>query len=49
MSAPVSSVAPPPVAPSWECSWGVFAAECPELGGRVGGTVWDTPAKSSGG
>ena len=26
------------VAPGWECSWGVFAAECPELGGRPGGT-----------
>lgn len=31
------------VAPGWECSWGVFAAECPELGGRVGGTAWDAP------
>lgn len=31
------------VAPGWECSWGVFAGECPELGGRVGGTVWDEP------
>jgi len=26
------------VAPGWSCSWGVFAAECPELGGRPGGT-----------
>lgn len=33
------------IVPGWECSWGVFASECPELGGRVGGTVWDTPAK----
>jgi hypothetical protein len=24
------------VVPGWECSWGVFAPECPELGGRVG-------------
>jgi hypothetical protein len=24
------------VVPGWECSWGVFAAECPELGGKVG-------------
>jgi hypothetical protein len=24
------------VAPGWECSWGVFAGECPELGGQVG-------------
>ena len=32
------------VVPGFECSWGVFAPECPELGGRVGGTAWDTPA-----
>lgn len=31
------------VVPGWECSWGVFAGECPELGGRVGGTAFDTP------
>jgi hypothetical protein len=31
------------IVPGWECSWGVFAGECPELGGRVGGTVWDEP------
>ena len=24
------------VVPGWECSWGVFAAECPELGGKIG-------------
>jgi hypothetical protein len=24
------------VVPGWECSWGVFAAECPELGGKLG-------------
>lgn len=29
------------VVPGWECSWGVFAAECPELGGRAGGSAWD--------
>jgi hypothetical protein len=29
------------VAPGWECSWGVFAGECPELGGKLGGTAWD--------
>jgi hypothetical protein len=29
------------VAPGWECSWGVFAPECPELGGRTGGSAWD--------
>ena len=28
------------VAPGWECSWGAFAAECPELGGRIGQTAW---------
>ena len=31
------------VVPGWECSWGVFAGECPELGGRTGGTAWDDP------
>ncbi|MGZ6906277.1 MAG: hypothetical protein ACXVJ7_01240 [Acidimicrobiia bacterium] len=31
------------VVPGWECSWGVFAGECPELGGRVGGTAFDPP------
>jgi hypothetical protein len=31
------------VVPGWECSWGVFAGECPELGGRIGGTVFDPP------
>ncbi len=31
------------VAPGWECGWGVFAGECPELGGRVGGTAFDKP------
>ena len=29
------------VVPGFECSWGVFSGECPELGGRVGGTAWD--------
>ncbi len=29
------------VAPGFECSWGVFAGECPELGGVLGGTAWD--------
>jgi hypothetical protein len=28
------------VVPGWDCSWGVFASECPELGGRVGRTAW---------
>jgi hypothetical protein len=31
------------VVPGWECSWGVFAGECPELGGRAGGTAFDKP------
>lgn len=35
------------IVPGWECSWGVFAGECPELGGRVGGTAWDTPDPSA--
>ena len=35
------------VVPGWECSWGVFAPECPELGGRTGGTAFDTPTAAS--
>lgn len=31
------------IVPGWECGWGVFAGECPELGGRIGGTVYDPP------
>ena len=34
------------VVPGFECSWGVFASECPELGGRIGGTPWDKPDPS---
>jgi hypothetical protein len=30
------------VVPGWECSWGVFASECPELGGKVGLDAWHT-------
>jgi hypothetical protein len=30
------------VVPGWECSWGVFAPECPELGGRIGASAWAT-------
>jgi hypothetical protein len=37
------------IVPGWECSWGVFAGECPELGGRTGGTAWDEPAPGSAG
>ena len=28
------------VVPGFECSWGVFAGECPELGGRLGASAW---------
>jgi hypothetical protein len=28
------------IVPGWECSWGVFAPECPELGGTVGADAW---------
>jgi len=35
------------IVPGWECSWGVFAGECPELGGRTGGSAWDEPAPLS--
>ncbi len=34
------------VVPGFECSWGVFSGECPELGGRIAGTAWDPPAAS---
>ena len=34
------------VVPGMECGWGVFAPECPELGGRIGGSAWDAPARS---
>lgn len=36
------------VVPGFECSWGVFAGECPELGGRTGGTAWDSPKPRTG-
>jgi hypothetical protein len=32
------------VVPGFECTWGVFAGECPELGGRIGGNAWSAPA-----
>jgi hypothetical protein len=35
------------IVPGMECGWGVFAPECPELGGRVGGTAWDAPDPKS--
>ena len=34
------------VVPGFECSWGVFSGECPELGGRIAGTAYDPPAPS---
>jgi hypothetical protein len=37
------------VVPGWECSWGTFAGECPELGGRTGGSAWDPPEPGSSG
>jgi hypothetical protein len=29
-------------APGFDCSWGVFASECPELGGKIGRDAWHT-------
>jgi len=29
------------IVPGWECTWGVFAPECPELGGKLGLSAWD--------
>ena len=29
------------VVPGWECTWGVFAPECPELGGTTGRSAWE--------
>jgi hypothetical protein len=28
------------VVPGWECTWGVFSGECPELGGKIGADAW---------
>jgi hypothetical protein len=28
------------IVPGWECTWGVFAPECPELGGKTGFDAW---------
>ncbi|MGZ4694779.1 MAG: hypothetical protein ACXWA3_14250 [Acidimicrobiales bacterium] len=36
------------IVPGWECTWGAFAGECPELGGKVGGTAWDAPDPQTG-
>ncbi len=37
------------IVPGWECTWGAFAGECPELGGRTGGTAWDAPDPNASG
>ncbi|HWS44743.1 MAG TPA: hypothetical protein VN636_02695 [Acidimicrobiia bacterium] len=34
------------VVPGIDCSWGTFAGECPALGGRLGGSMYDPPAPS---
>jgi hypothetical protein len=34
------------VAPDISCTWGVFSGECPNLGGRLGGTAVDGPHPS---
>jgi hypothetical protein len=31
------------IVPGFECSWGTFSGECPELGGRMCGTAWESP------
>src|SRR5438105_5270850 len=32
------------IVPGFECTWGVFSGECPELGGRLCGNAWESPA-----
>jgi hypothetical protein len=34
------------VVPGFDCYWGVFSGECPELGGRLGGNAFQSPAPS---
>jgi hypothetical protein len=34
------------IVPGVACDWGVFSGECPELGGRLGGTATDGPYPS---
>ncbi len=34
------------VVPGVSCDWGTFSGECPELGGRLGGTAYDGPYPS---
>ena len=35
------------IVPGVACDWGVFSGECPELGGRLGGTATDGPYPST--
>jgi hypothetical protein len=35
------------VVPGFECSWGVFSGECPELGGQTCGNAWEAPDPSN--
>ena len=35
------------VVPGYECTWGVFSGECPQLGGRLGGNAFQSPAPSA--
>ncbi len=30
------------IVPGWECTWGAFSGECPELGGVAGKSAWVT-------
>ena len=32
------------IVPGFECTWGAFSGECPELGGRLCGNAWESPA-----
>jgi hypothetical protein len=32
------------IVPGFECTWGSFSGECPELGGRLCGNAWESPA-----
>ncbi|HEV7526941.1 MAG TPA: hypothetical protein VGP92_18415 [Acidimicrobiia bacterium] len=34
------------IVPGISCSWGTFSGECPDLGGRLGGTAYDAPHPS---
>jgi hypothetical protein len=31
------------IVPGFECTWGTFSGECPELGGRLCGNAWESP------